>query len=81
MLSHLQGQRAKSSSNPLHRHDEECHDGEVQEYITRILTTERNILPLTIVEGLYIEKQFTGSSFNERNEIGRGALVRLVAHR
>ena len=81
MLSHLQGQRSRSTNNPLHRHDEEEHNGEVQKYMTRVLTTERNLLPLAIIEGLYIEQQYPGSSFNDRNEQGRGALVRLIATR
>ena len=81
MQNHLQGQKSKSKSNPLHRHDEEAHNGEVQQYVTRVLTTERNLLPLSVKEGLYIEQQFPGSSFNDRNEQGRGALVRLIATR
>ena len=81
MQNHLQGQKSKSNNNPLHRHDEEVHNGEVQKYTTRVLTTERNLLPLAVIEGLYIEQQYPGSSFNDRNEQGRGALVRLIATR
>ena len=81
MVSHLQGQRAKSSSNPLYRHDIERHNGEMQQYKTRILTSEKNLLPLAIIESLYIEQQYPGSSFNDRMEGGRGALVRLIATR
>ena len=81
MQGHLQGQKSKSSNNPLHRHDLECHNGEVQSYTTRIIAAERNLLPLRVTEGLYIEKQYPGTSFNERNENGRGNLVRLIATR
>ena len=79
--NHLQGQKSKSGNNPLHRHDVSDHNGEVQKYVMRILRTEKNLLPLAVSEGLYIEKQAPGSSFNDRNEYGRGALVRLTASR
>ena len=45
MASHLKGQRAKSNSNPLYRHDRDHHHGEPQEYLTRILGRERFLLP------------------------------------
>ena len=81
MQSHLQGQRSKSGGNPLYRHDCEKHEGEPQSYKTRILTAERNLLPLAIIEALYIEQQHPGTSFNDRMEGGRGSLVRLIATR
>ena len=54
---------------------------EPQRYTTRILATERTVLPLSILEALYIEKQVPGSSLNERNEFGRGSIIRLSAER
>ena len=81
MQSHLKGQKSKDKSNPLFRHDTEVHSGEMQTYKTRILNTERNLLPLCILEGLYIEKQDPAQRLNERNENGRGGLVRLIASR
>ena len=81
MTSHLKGQKAKSSSNPLYRHDRDHHHGEPQEYLTRILGRERSLLPLNILEALYIEKQSPGTSINSRMESGRGGLVRLTAIR
>ena len=81
MKDHLKGQRAKSNSNPLWRHDQEYHEGEPQRYKTRILNREQRLLPLSVLEGLYIEAQRDGTSMNEKNERGRGGLVRLVATR
>ena len=81
MRDHLKGQRAKSNSNPLWRHDYEHHEGEPQKYKTRILSKEQRLLPLSVLEGLYIEAQRSGTSMNEKNERGRGGLVRLVATR
>ena len=81
MIHHLKGQKLKISGNPLHRHDMEIHNGEVQTYKTRILTSEKNLLPLVVIESLFIEKQFKGKSMNEREENGRGGLVRLSAAR
>ena len=77
----LKGQKAKSSANPLWRHDKKMHDGNFQQYTTRIMSKERNLLPLTIKEGLYIEKQVPNTTLNDRNEFGRGALIRLTAER
>ena len=68
-------------SNPLFRHDEDIHNGMTQSYKTRILATEMNLLPLCILEGLYIEKQDPQLRMNERNESGRGGIIRLVASR
>ena len=81
MKDHLKSQRSKSSHNPMWRHDREHHDGEPQQYQARILTRERSIFPLSLTEGLYIEGQYPGTSMNERNERGRGSLVRIRAER
>ena len=45
------------------------------------MNNQKNILPLTVMEALYIEKQQEGTSMNEKNEFGRGALIRLTAER
>ena len=81
MLGHQAGQKAKSGSNPLWRHDAEKHNGEHQTYTTRILRRERTLLPLCILEAIYIEKQKTKTSMNEKNEWGHGGLVRLRAEK
>ena len=81
MLDHLKGQKSKKNSNPLLKHDTNKHDGEPQNYTTRIMNSQKNILPLTIMEALFIEKQIRGTSLNERNEYGHGALIRLTAER
>ena len=81
MCGHLAGQKYKHRSNPLHRHDEAAHGGVPQKYTMRILCKEKSLLPLSISEALYIEKQAQGTSLNEKNEGGRGGLVRMVAVR
>ena len=81
MSGHLAGQRSKSSNNPLYRHDRDCHDGDPQSYTMRILSREKSLLPLSILESLYIEKQVDGTSINKKNEAGRGCFVRMVAIR
>lgn len=78
---HLRGQKAKTKSNPLHRHDIEGHGGHPQEYTARIMARERQQLPLNTLEALYIEKQCPGTSLNDKNEAGRGGIVRLRAVR
>ena len=47
----------------------------------RILARDRRILPVKITEGLYIEAQIKGTSMNDKNEFGRGSLVRIQATR
>ena len=79
MELHMKGQRSKDTGNPLYRHDRDVHDGVVQTYQTRILASEKNLLPLCIMEGLYIEKQ--NYSMNDKNEFGRGSLIRVTASR
>ena len=81
MLAHKKGQQYKQTSSPLHRHDRDLHNGEVQLYTARILGRERSVFPLSILEGLYIENQKPGTSMNEKNEMGRGGLVCLMATR
>ena len=81
MSDHLAGQRAKRDNNPLFRHDRDRHDSEPQEYTTRILGSEQRLLPLTVLEALYIEAQVPGTTMNDRNEYGRGNIVRIRASR
>ena len=81
MLAHLKGQRMKSNSNPLHRHDLEVHQGTVQTYTSTVLATEAKIVRLHCNESLRIEKQNTELSMNKRNENGRGGVIRLTATR
>ena len=81
MISHCKGRKYKQKSNPLYRHDLESHNEEPQEYTTQIIGKEKSVFPLRLLEGLYIEAQPAGSSLNERNENGRGSLVRLTASR
>ena len=76
-----QSHTSKYRSIPVHRHDLKGYNGEEQKYITRILATERNLLPLVITECLYIEKQYTGSSFNDRNDNCHCSIVRLIPQR
>ena len=67
--------------NKLHCHDVDIHNGVEQIYQTRILSTEKNLLPLCILEGLHIEKQNKLLSMNDKNEFGRGGVIRLTANR
>ena len=60
-----------------YRNIRDLHNREVQTYQTRILASEKNLLPLCIMEGLYIEKQ--NYTMNDKNEFGRGSLVRMTA--
>ena len=53
---------------------------DTQLYRTRILTSEKNLLPLCISEGIDIKKN-ENYRMNERNENGRGGLIRLTANR
>ena len=57
------------------------HNGDPQEYQTRILTRKMNIIPSAIIEGLYIEGQVAASTMNKRKERGMRALVKLTAQR
>ena len=74
---HLKDRRSKIQKSPKYCHDMEAHNGEPQYYKTRILTREKSIFPLSLTEGFYIEGQVPGTSINERNDSGRGLLVRL----
>ena len=53
---------------------------DIQLYRTRILTSEKNLLPLCISEGIDIKKN-ENYRMNERNENGRGGSFRLTANR
>ena len=81
MLAHLKGQKQKSMSNPLHRHDLEVHSGAKQEYTSTIIATEAKIVRLSFNESLRIEKQNPILSMNKRNENGHGGVIRLTATR
>ena len=81
MMSHLKDQKSRLQKSPMWRHDRDHHGGEHQEYETRILTREKTLLSLAITEGLYIEGQLPETSLNEKNEKGRGGIIRLTCER
>ena len=53
---------------------------DTQLYRTRILTSEKNLLPLCISEGIDIKKN-KNHRMNKRNENERGGSFRLTANR
>ena len=81
MMAHLKGQSAMSSNSLLYRHDMKCHGGVTQKYHCTILVTETKIVCHNCNEALRIEKQNLMYTMNERNEGGRGGVVRLTATR
>ena len=81
MLSHLDGQRRKKGNNPLYRHDRDIHNGVPQSYVTSIEASEKKIVKLHCNEALRIERQDPVFRMNERNEGGRGGIVRITASR
>ena len=81
MLDHLKGQKGKKNTSPLYRHDRDCHNGEPQKYVTTVDASEKKILKLHCNEALRIEKQDPALRINERQEGGRGLIVRIAASR
>ena len=81
MLDHLDGQRKRKSKNSLWRHDKAHHNGTPQQYITTIKASEQKTVKLHINEDLRIEKQDPTLRINERQEGGRGGIVRISAFR
>ena len=77
MLAQVDGRRRKQSSNALFIHERDVHGGQEQSYTARILTREQILLPLNLIEGLYIEKQKIGTTMNGKNESGRGSIIHL----
>ena len=59
----------------------DCHNGIPQRYITEIVASESKIVKLNCLEGIMIEKQDSPLLLNERNEQGRGGVVRISANR
>ena len=81
MNSHLMGQKSRKLSNPLWRHDFDCHGGQHQKYSTSIVAKEKKIIKLSCMEAILIEKQPSPLSMNARQEHGRGGIVRISATR
>ena len=80
MMGHLTVQRQKTSCL-LHRHDVKSHQGIPQKYFTDILASEKKIVKLNCLEAIRIERQPNHLLLNDRNEKGRGGLVRITATR
>ena len=74
-------EKSKTSSNPLHRHDCDKHEGNPQSYVTTIVAREKKIVRYCCMEAIQIEKQPTQLSLNARQEGGRGGVVRIAATR
>ena len=81
MLSHLKDQKNKKMSSPMYRHDTCKHNGIPQKYSTTIVAAEKKIVKLSCLEGIMIEKVPDSLLLNERNEKGRGGIVRISATR
>ena len=81
MMAHLKGQGTMSTKSPLYRHDVKCYGGVAQNYNCTILATEAKIVCLNCNKALRIEQQNPQYTMNERNEGGRGGIVRLPATR
>ena len=81
MIDHLDGQRRRLSKNPLWRHDRDHHNGTPMTYVTTIEASERKIVRHHVNEALRIERQDPTFSMNERQENGRGGIVRITASR
>ena len=81
MLDHLKGQRGNKNTSPLYRHGRDCHEGEPQKYLTTIEASEKKILKLHCNEALRIERQNPALRINERQEGGRGGIVRIATSR
>ena len=81
MSDHLDGQKRKSNSNPLYRHDTAQHGGYPQQYTCVPIASEKKIVRLNINEALHIERQDRVTSINDKMECGRGGLIRISATR
>ena len=81
MLGHTKDHRSKCNKSPLYRHDRDCHNDMTQSYTMRKIGTEKKIVRLACLEALEIERQPENLIMNEKNEQGRGGLVRISALR
>ena len=52
-----------------------------QKYETSIVASEKKILKLSCLEAIHIEKHPSHNLMNEKNERGRGGMVRITATR
>ena len=81
MIDHRRGHLRKDPKNPLHRHDIEKHGGQIQQYETSVIQSDRGLLHLIFREAILIEGQKADLRINDKNEQGRGDLIRLTANR
>ena len=79
--THRVGHEREDNKNTLRKHDLEKHNGIRQEYKVVIVQKERSLLHLVMREALMIEGQSDEFSMNDKNEQGRGGIVRLHAAR
>ena len=81
MIDHRRGHLRKDAKNPLHRHDIDKHNGQVQQYETSVIQSDRGLLHLIFREAIQIEGQNADLRINDKNEHGRGDIIRLTANR
>ena len=81
MNAHLQSRKNKNNSSPMWRHDREAHEGNPQEYSCLVVGHEKKIVRLYNREALEIESLTGEQKLNDREECGRGGIVRITAHR
>ena len=51
--------------NSLWRYDKDVYDGQYQQYTIRIMARDKEVLPFSIVEALWIKKQIPETCLNE----------------
>ena len=81
MLTHLKNRDSRMTSSPLYRHDSTVHNNDIQVYRCTKIASESKLVRLNCNEAIRIERQNESYSMNERNEGGRGGLVRISATR
>ena len=81
LLKHAEGHQKKLKGNTLFKHDLEIYGGETQTYTAKVIGTEQKLLDLIMREAIMIEGMNDEVKMNNKNEMGRGSLIRMTAVR
>ena len=76
--THREQHAARNKNSALVKHEVEKHNGLIQSYTARMITTDKGLLHTSLREALLISGQIRSTSMNDRMEKGKGmGIVRI----
>ena len=74
--NHLDAIKSKNPKNPLVKHKNNEHNGEIQPFTMKLISSHNSVLSRYVSESIYIDNFDKAHILNSKSEWGRGKLIR-----